>query len=215
MVISVNVLAGQQTLRVAVVDTGLDLRDPRFSGVLCPIGHKDFTGTTLKDLDGHGTGVAGLIKQYAHNARYCLIIVKYFVRGVSSKVAYEAALKHIEALKPDVVNISGGAENYLPLEQAIIERNPDIQFIVAAGNENKHASTYYPGAFGAFLNNVITVGALDGKEKAQFSNFAKFLYWRRGVDVKVLQPNGYFGIQSGTSQATAIYTGEYIHAKAR
>ena len=48
-------------LRVAVIDTGLDLSDKRFSSRLCKEGHEDFTHTTIEDKSGHGTHVVGLI----------------------------------------------------------------------------------------------------------------------------------------------------------
>ncbi len=69
-----------KTIRVAVIDTGLDLSDPRFSALLC----KDIKGVNLvpkegiRDLIGHGTHVAGIIKKYAKDANYCMMIIKYY-----------------------------------------------------------------------------------------------------------------------------------------
>lgn len=213
-VISVNAFAGQRTLRVAVLDTGLNLNDPRFAGVLCRSGHKDFTNTSIEDYDGHGTEVVGLIRKFAHNARYCLIIVKYWSKGVSSTRAYADALNYVYTLKPDVVNLSGGGHHPIASELLVIASNPHITFIVAAGNHNEPAEKFYPGAYGATFGNVRTIGSLDGGNRASFSNYGTFLKWRQGKNIPVMQLFGNEGVDSGTSMSTAIYTGEYLNGKA-
>src|SRR5690606_17888997 len=69
---------------IAVIDTGISdkLKDGKF---LCKMGHKDFTGTGLNDVHGHGTHVSGLIHQHAaktadwnKSANYCQVILKYW-----------------------------------------------------------------------------------------------------------------------------------------
>lgn len=213
-VISVDVFAGQRTLRVAVLDTGLNLNDPRFAGVLCESGHRDFTNTSIEDFDGHGTEVVGLIQEFAHNAHYCLIIVKYWSQGTSSPRAYIDALNYLYKLKPDVVNISGGGKQPLSSELVVIISNPNTLFIVAAGNYNEPAERFFPGAYGDRFSNVRTIGSLDGEKKASFSNYGKFLKWRQGKNIPVMQLFGNKGVESGTSMSTAIYTGEYLNGKA-
>ena len=71
-----------QTLRIGIVDSGLNLSDTRLNGHLCSSGTIDFTGEGIADTDGHGTAMVGLIE--SNNARegdYCLVIYKYYSRS--------------------------------------------------------------------------------------------------------------------------------------
>lgn len=207
--------------KVAIIDTGLDLSDSRFKKVLCKTGHKDFTGEGLHDNHGHGTHVAGLIKQYAEDAEYCLIILKFYVPHVDGKqsVKYEVqAIKEAVRLGATVVNISGGGAVYDAEEYEAIRNAPQVKFIVAAGNESSDVSNQYVGFYPAchWLPNITVVGALDfnEKHKAQFSNYGdKIEYWERGESVVSTIPRGKTASINGTSQATAIATGKFLRGR--
>lgn len=208
-------------IKVAVVDTGLDLTDPRFFEHLCPNGHKDFTGLGLKDMDGHGTHVAGLIQKYAGDANYCMIIYKYYFDEQTGQVnlrneilAFEAAAK----AKVDLVNMSGGGPEFNEREYLFIAENPQITFVVSAGNENENLDIpgyyYYPASY--WLPNEIVVGSIqkDGS-KAPLSNFSKKIVAKEvGTNVISYLPNDRTGEMSGTSMATAIHTGKMIREMA-
>ena len=81
--------AQAKTLRVAIVDTGLDLSDERFSEHLCPEGHKDFSASGIKDTVGHGTFIAGLIQKYAGKGNYCFLVYKYYSENAPGFVNVE------------------------------------------------------------------------------------------------------------------------------
>lgn len=210
---ALNVLA-QEPLRVVVMDTGLDLNDPRFSKVLCPTGHKDTTETGIKDHEGHGTHIAGIIKKIAGNSGYCLIIVKFYESPKNQH--YMEAFKYAVSLNPDVINISGGGTERFDSEEILIRYHSNIKFIVAAGNngQNNEKEPYYPGSY-QFLN-VEAVGNLDSNGiRVPSSNYGPTVKtWRNGVEVVSTLPNGY-GRMTGTSQSTAIRTGEYIKERIR
>lgn len=209
-------------IRVVVLDSGLDLEDPRFKDVLCKTGHKDFTGKGLKDNNRHGTHIAGLIKNYAKGANYCLIIVKYYDNGDTSLLGgknYDKALPYIISLSPDVVNYSGGGYGFTEEEKALFLKGKDIQWFVAAGNNNEDLklSEYYPATFG--FSNIHVVGALkrDLLTKTYGSNYNFYgMSWEVGEDVESDVPcpeKGHYNCTSrftGTSQATAIKTGKYL-----
>jgi len=202
--------SGNRPLRVAVLDTGLDLKDPRFTAVLCPSGHYDATGTGLVDKHGHGTHVAGLIKRYAGNSSYCLIIVKYTDgKGTSDVATYVKGLNHIERIQPDVVNISGGDYQSIMREAEIVGHNLRMIFVAAAGNNHRPVIEFYPAALSLVLPNIMAIGADDYVN----SNYGDGVVYEHGNKVYSTLPNGKYGYMTGTSMACAIHTGRLIYAK--
>ncbi len=205
--------------RVAVIDSGLDITDTRFSPYLCPDESKDFTGTGLEDHMGHGSHISGLIIKYAKNANFCLIILKYTNLITDSP---EQNTKNLNSLyyylyqvNPDVVNFSGGGDTFLETEALAIRDLKDTKFFVAAGNENKNIDKYlyYP----ASLNypNIFAIAALDNYIKASFSDWGNKVIWMPGVNILSTVPYSIdksgMMYMSGTSQSTAIYTSEYLN----
>jgi subtilisin family serine protease len=203
-------------IRVAVVDTGLDLDDPRFTNVLCEHGHQDFTGTGIKDTDGHGTHVAGIIKQYAQNANYCLMILKFWTPG-NKPEHMTAALEWAIAVKADIVNISAGGVNGNAKEERLLYGAPRTLFVAAAGNAGLDIGQhpFYPAAYP--FPHVVAVGALTRKgERARFSNYGERVKtWELGELVGSYLPRGRVGQMSGTSMAAAVHTGKIVYEVSR
>lgn len=223
--------------RVAVIDTGLDLSDSRFKDVLCENGHYDFTSQgKMKDVHGHGSHIAGLIKQYAKDSDYCLMIYKYYdenADGHTNTVNTVRAL--ILAIKngADIVNYSGGGPEFSEREFLLIKENPKVTFVVAAGNDNENYNNkFYPAAYN--LPNMIVVGCKDihnvkckssnyGNKvvgckdihgiKCKSSNHDHRVIWENGELIKSTLPEGKEGYLTGTSQSTAIRTGKLIYER--
>lgn len=210
---------GREVFRVGVIDTGLDINDPRLSKDLCPYGHKDFTGEGLKDYMGHGTHVVGLIEKYAQNSDYCIIVFKYYSKYMSvtdTVKAYRSALKAAIDMNVKVINYSGGGSQIDWQEMILIKTNPQITFIVSAGNQGRDLEKYpfYPASYD--FKNLVSVGALDEIEehRAVFSNFGSGIKaWETGQNVLSTLPGTDMGYMSGTSQATALETGKWIKEK--
>lgn len=203
-------------IMVAVVDTGLDLHDVRFKGNICKTGHLDLTGEGLYDTIGHGTHVAGLIKEYADKANYCMIIYKYIGSrpgAESSSVFWELrAFKAAIDAGARIINFSSGGYTYSPQEKAFIKSHPDVLFVTAAGNEgnNLDETPYYPAAY--HLPNIIPVGNLDFNGKPyRMSNYAPWLVWEEGVIVSSYAIGFGTTLMTGTSMSTAIRTGKIIN----
>lgn len=198
-------------LRVVVVDTGLDLEDPRFIPYLCPTGHKDFTGEGIKDIEGHGTHVIGTIISNAGDVGYCLVIVKYYTK-FNSVTAYLQSLLYLSSVQPHFVNISGGGEDHLEIEDVVIRDSVNTTFVVAAGNTNEDISIvkYYPASY--THKNVITVGnGKNQKEKSETSNYGKLVdVWVPGDAIESTCLNNTRCAMTGTSMSTAIHTGRMI-----
>ncbi len=211
------------TIKLAVMDSGLDISDERFKDVLCPSGHKDYTNTGIEDKLGHGTFITGLIKQYAGESSigsYCIVILKYtdganVTRGIEADVNFKKALR--VAADYDVVNISGGGNLYSDFEHRVIKHSR-AKFIVAAGNDNQNLDfakyyTFYPASY--ILKGLTNIDVIGNKklngEKADSSNFGSMVRYEVGEDVESTLPDGEYGHMSGTSISTAIATGKKIN----
>ena len=215
-------LTGQPVTRVAIIDTGLDLSDPRFQDYLCAEGHKDFTKVGLKDTNGHGTHIAGLIKRTAGPGNYCFIIVKYYVEGIPESehvLRSVQAVQYAASLGVEYVNYSGGGGNFEEREYLAI-RESRATFIVAAGNEKhdlaKHP--YYPASYE--LPNIVAVGnwTINHVRSATSNYGTKVNAWEVGEnqlsDLPCTEAHSHCqGTMSGTSQATAIHTGNILKGK--
>jgi len=210
-------LAQAQTLKVAVIDTGLSLNDPRFAGHICSTEHKDFTGTSLDDVNSHGTHVSGLIVKNAGDGDYCLQIYKYYTDSQSGAVNLKHEVEAIrEAInnKANIVNMSGGGPEFNEEEALLIKYHPEIIFVVAAGNDGKDldisGNSFYPASL--FYGNIEVVMALDREgNRIRSSNYGKKIENKElGENVYSYLPNGKMGYMTGTSQATATFTGKLI-----
>lgn len=232
LLLPVTTFAGEK-LRVAVIDTGLDLDDSRFSNYLCePDSHRDFTGEGINDSIGHGTHVAGIITKNASNYnKYCLIIIKYFSYNVENLDLVDSlvkAIKWAEIQNAKIINISSTGFKYSYDEYEAIKSAPDIKFIVAAGNQgnnlDKIKNKVYPASH--VLPNIYVVGALDetGAKRSNISNYgSRVKYWQIGDNVFSALPDfccrylnaiyryTCYGVMSGTSMATPAVTAIFVN----
>lgn len=199
-----SVLQASEPLRIAVVDTGLNLKDPRFSSHLCSTGHKDFSGFGLNDNYGHGTHVTGLIQLYARNVNYCMIIVKYTDGALDAKHMRDA-LDYVAKLNVTLVNISAAGPDGDRKEMLAMQRAPNTLFIGSAGNNSSNKVNY---PCGYKLKNTVCVGSTNG----DFSNYGSWVKVKENGDhVLSTLPNGKYGVMSGTSMSTAIFTGKLVN----
>jgi subtilisin family serine protease len=100
-------------VKVAIIDSGVNPAHPHVGGVAGGIrlssGEADSTGDHL-DYNGHGTAVAGAIREKAPDAQ--LYAVKVFDRALTTNI--EVIIKAIEwcvAYEIDVINLSLGTVN--------------------------------------------------------------------------------------------------------
>jgi len=204
-------------IKIAIVDTGINVLDPRFKEHVCATGHKDFTGEGLLDTVGHGTFVAGLIQKYAGKGTYCFLIYKYYsehntgIQNLQNEIkAFQEAAKNGAA----VVNFSGGGAEHNKYEYLTIKNNPRMLFVVAAGNEGQNVDLpgkeYYPASYK--LENIIPLGSIDRNgTKVTSSNWgSRITDFEIGDQVVSTLPDGDTGTMSGTSFATAIRTGKIV-----
>jgi len=194
-------------IKVAVIDTGIDLKYKNQAN-LCDSGHISLVpNETIQDYNGHGTNIAGLIKTHAKNTKYCLIIIKFYKNtdGPQNVMRLQLALLYALRIKPDIISLSGGGIGSNATEKLIITKILDsgIKMNVSAGNESMDLDkkcNYFPACYDLRLT---VIGAKDYNG----SNFGQIVdFYLQGYNQK-----GEFGQEmTGTSQATAIYTGKML-----
>lgn len=219
----------RKQLKVAIIDTGLGVIGKGENLKLCDRGHKDFTDDGLHfkkaktvdkvplDLHGHGTNVAGLISDYAKDADYCLIILKFYQHKNNGNNQYNSnrALRHAYELNPDILNLSMGGSEKDDYEAMLIDKilNRGTIVVAAVGNDGQNLNASNVGYYPAGLDKrIVVVGALDKyNNRTPTSNYGDLVdFWELGENVTSL------GIKmSGSSQATAIRTGKIIYEKSR
>lgn len=177
-------------VRVAVVDSGLDLGHPEFEGRVAA--SRSFVGGDLTDRQGHGTFVAGLIAAALGNdqgvagiAFPAELVIAKVVRadGTISPEAEAEAIRWAVDNGARVINLSLGGlrdpleprrDTYSRLEQEAIEyaHSHGAVVVAAVGNGDQAPSTPWKYAsYPAALPHVIGVSALaqDGSVPT-FSN---------------------------------------------
>lgn len=198
-----------------VIDTGVYVEHPQFGGRATFAA--DFTGSGKKDVQGHGTHVAGIIgsEQFGVAKEINIVAIKvlddYGSGSLSSVIeGLEFAVNHMKKSgKPGVANLSLGASKNSVLNDAIkAAYNEGLVIICAAGNSNADAC-YDSPASSPF---AISVGAIDDRNDgiAPFSNWGECVdIFASGVYVESLyNKNTHSSIlMSGTSMASPSVAG--------
>ena len=205
-----------KTLTIAVIDTGIDRALPN----LCHFGHRSFVESSkdpLKDDDGHGSHVAGLISSNAGVDDYCLVSIKYYSpdgAGNGKNVRnMQKALQYAINIKVDFINISSSGPSADEKERALIMKalSMGIKIVVAAGNNRDNLDLgcdIYPACYDS---RIVVVGnlqairdgnvGLDGDLRREpSSNYGGTINrWEMGTDVISTLPGGKTGRKTGTS----------------
>lgn len=207
MIILLSLISHSKQIRVAVIDTGLDISLSKAK--LCKTGHYDVS-RHRKGLFGdahvgkHGTNVANAIASIAKDADYCLLIYNVYKK---SRISYRDVSTAVDMAQKNgaiALNLSFGGRYFSRREYNSLKRASDNGMImfVAAGNSNSNLDikcNYFPACYK--LKSMAIVGALDGDEKLFSSNYGSVIsIWE----------NSTFGDMKGTSQATGIATGKFI-----
>lgn len=182
-----DITTGLPTVRVGVLDTGIDSGHPDLSANMVPGAiHGDFTKTpaplTSAPVDnyGHGTHVAGIIGATGNN-NIGIAGTAWNVKMVSLKVATDTgtikasylthAILYAELVNIPILNFSGWTQEDRDLKDAISAYSG--LFVTSAGNYNRNIDTtpQFPASFG--LPNMLVVGASVAKTdiRCSYSNW--------------------------------------------
>jgi serine protease len=186
-------LANGPTIRVAIIDTGIDYNYSELSSAFK--GGFNFVGGNGDPLDdnGHGTHVAGIIAAANNGAGvvgiasdvevYSLKVLDTCGSGRTRDII--SAVQWVIEKKKEIggnwiINLSLGSDTRSDSEQAQFQAAADAGVLVFAASGNAFPDS--PGlAFPAGYPTVVSVGAVDSTNKvASFS--------QRGTDLKVVAP---------------------------
>ncbi|MGE7913745.1 S8 family peptidase [Lysinibacillus xylanilyticus] len=170
-------LAGNNEVKVAVIDSGVDFKHPDLKSQVLPPYNAAAPANTTNTGD-HGTHVAGIIgaaKDNAvgghgvnPNAKLLPIDVFNGKAGASDFVIAQGILYAIEQ-GADVINMSLGGYGESPLMKDAVQKAIDqgITVVAAAGNES--TDNY---SFPASYEGVISVGSTNDRNKlSSYSNY--------------------------------------------
>jgi len=229
-----RVTTGSASTIVAVLDSGIDAKNPEFKNRLWtnaaasrrgrPAYGWNFVANTSDVTDdyGHGTHVAGVIGAAANdgqgitgvdrNAR--IMVLKVLdARGAGTPEAAAAAVVFAADNGARVVNASWASEQY---SQALYDAiayagTKGVVVVTAAGNEasDVDARPVYPAAYD--LPNILVVTAVDASGKlADFANYGATTVdvAAPGVDVySTFASRSKYASLTGTSMAVPFATG--------
>ena len=210
-----------QGIKVAVIDTGIDLNHAMFQGRLTPSTEwKDYVdndsypqeGSSSGKAYGHGTAAAGIILQVAPLAT----ILPIRVLGPDGQGDLDDVLLAIDwAVQKgaDVINLSLGSNDYIDplfwtIEAAI---NSGVYIVAAAGNSG-NTTLLHPAAGAKIIANegkLMSIGSVtSGDSRSNFSSYGSDLeYVAPGEKILTAYPNNQVAKVTGTSFATPLYSG--------
>lgn len=216
-------------IKVAVIDTGLDLSHPALVNNLAPSSEwRDYVdndtvpsddpgiNVSLAKAYGHGTAVSGIILQIAPKAT----ILPLRVLSPTGKGNLDNVVKAIDYAISNgvqIINLSlGSLKPNLSLNQEIAyAKTKGVYVIAAAGNNGKMAD--YPARdslqdqMSGFLFGI---GSIDDKEAlSSFSARGEGVYaFAPGEKIYTLYPGNRVTYATGTSFATPLVSGAFALA---
>lgn len=209
-------------VKVAVIDTGLDLAHPIFAGRLAPATEwKDFVDgdaypqdvstNTTPNAYGHGTAVAGIILQVAPRATILPIRV-LSPNGSGTLDAVVQSIYWAADKGAKVINLSLGSIDYsAALYDAVVyAQNKGAYLVASAGNYGTTEPTY-PAAFTGWLPDMKLFGigsTTTGMDISSFSNHS----WKNyasapGEELYSSYPGSKTVKTQGTSFAAPLFAG--------
>jgi subtilisin family serine protease len=206
-----EITIGSSNVRVAVIDTGIDLDHPNLQNFIDTLNAKTYAGTTSDDDNGHGTHVAGIIASYGSVSGVMrvakLIPVKVLdANGSGSTTNVMNGIIWAADHNADVINLSLGGGSYSTAMQDACTYAYNNGTVVVAATGNDGTS---PASYPARYNNVIGVGAVTStRARASYSNYGTGLdVMAPGSSIYSTYMGGGYATLSGTSMATPHVAG--------
>lgn len=174
-------------IKVAVIDTGVDLEHPALKEALAPSSEWwDFVDDDAVPQEigefgtgghGHGTNVAGIIRQVAPRATILPIrVLDSEGRGTLANLA--AAIDWAVLMGADVINLSLGADKKLNTVDKALKRaaGQGVFVVSSAGNDNLKDLTYPAMEAGTGSpvqrEHMLSVSSVDRNDvKSSFANY--------------------------------------------
>ena len=205
---------GSSDVVVAIVDTGVDPRQPDLVGALVPVYDLVNNDANPEDDNGHGTAVAGVVAARTNNAEgqagLCwtcsLMPVKALdASGSGSTASIAKAIVWAADNGADVINLSlGGPGTSQTLTDAVAyAASKGVLMFGAAGN-NGSSTPFYPAAY----SQVLGVAATDQNDALySWSNFGTWVPIAAPGCNSAPRIGAGYGEFCGTSSATPVVSG--------
>ena len=212
-------------VKVAVIDTGIDLTHAAFQGKLDTANAKDYIDGDMSPQEvngatsgysegyGHGTAVADIVLQIAPNATILPIrVLDSSGNGDTATIA--SAISYAADMGAKVINLSLGSSS--PTSsinkaiQDVISRG--VAVVCAAGNTG-NTNVLYPAVTADTIssqgNGSVGVGSVNASYlKSSFSSYGSSLEMEApGENIMTAFPGGTVVKASGTSFATPVVSG--------
>ncbi len=210
-------------IKVAVIDTGIDLAHPIFAGRLAPAAEwKDYVdndatpqevGTSADRGFGHGTGVAGIILQVAPKATILpLRVLDKNGSGDLDKVVL--AIDWAIAKGAQVINLSlGSAQNQTSLTTELqYAASKKVYVVASAGNDGTLDGITYPAATTNAPGTqgfVFGIGSVNSNDiLSNFTNYGWDLFGLApGESIFSAFPGNMAASFTGTSFSAPLFSG--------
>jgi subtilisin family serine protease len=210
-----------KTVKVAVVDTGVDLNHPDLKDILLPGANFDKPGTPPQDGQGHGTMTAGCVAAIANNGMGVagvapnakVIPVKV---GNSASSVVEAMMWAADnsdmitmslSFKPGMADYPSAIETTRRAAEYVMSKGtPMICSMGNTGSSSKNVPSFFAGKE---VPGLIAVGATDKNDKV--TSFSTFGDWTSvsapGAEIVTTAMGGQYKAVNGTSFSTPLTAG--------
>ena len=209
-------------VKVAVIDSGIDLQHPAFQGGLVAASEMwDYVGNDAVPQEegvlgtdaayGHGTSVAGIILQIAPKAKILPLRV-LGSDGSGDVLNVAAAINRAIQANAKIINLSLGSDtNSQAVNDAINAATSRGIFVISSsGNTNNQNITFPANQATSLVTNIdsysLSVGSVDANDdKSSFSTFGTTLeVVAPGEQVFGPVPDNRLGAWSGTSMSAPM-----------
>ena len=194
-----------RSVTVAVVDSGVDRNHPFLSSRVSGGYNLVDKTSNPKDLNGHGTHVAGIIADCTLGRNEISIMpVRVLDKdGVGNISTVGSGLLYACDNGADIINLSVGGPHSAYLD-SIVKRVINRKVILVTASGNEACDIDYIGSCPSHIEEAITVGAIDKSFRVdQYSNYGKKLdFVAPGTAVRSAFLNSGYATYSGTSMAS-------------
>lgn len=223
-----DIKQGEDSVTVAIVDTGIDPNHPDLAANLVPGFNALSNNTNTTDDHGHGTHVAGIAAGIGNNASGIaglgfgckMMPIKVLgANGSGSTSAVANGIIWAADNGADVINMSlGGSMGTTVMADAIEYAVSKGSVVIAAMGNDAGNVQNFPAAYATSIPSLIAVGSTDNADqRSYFSNYGNWITVAApgssimstlpGYSVQMNPSGGHYGLANGTSMATPFVAG--------